>query len=53
MTTDHYVKKDSILYVCMPTRNGLKCGKCLYGNVGMFKVTRDCLVCGAKKVRAR
>ena len=41
-----------LLYVCMPTRLGWKCGRCLHGNVGIADLfLRKCRVCGIKVAR--
>jgi hypothetical protein len=45
------VMKNNNYYVCKPTENGWKCGKCLFGLINPFAVkSRDdsCLRCGAK-----
>ena len=44
------VKKDDILYVCMPVPQGYKCGKCLAGVI-LGPWQPKCSVCGAKVQR--
>lgn len=35
-------------YLCMPTRNGFKCGKCLWGKIDLSVKKYRCKVCGAE-----